>query len=156
MIGHLNILHSDVLPGPLPAGPSVPFERLLSSNAGYHLLLQEMLAHYANNLDGLEIGKPQRGKPRQRSQQEESALELEVVRLILEASTGIYHLSGRLNRKAGAFNGEGITLRPFYHYDLAANLIQAAYDAGGVNRTADANNLRMAYHRRTPQHALNK
>jgi hypothetical protein len=153
---HLNTLHSDVLPGPRPTGKSVEFERLLSNNACYHLLLPEMLKHYANNLDLLEIGKPQRGKPKQRSPQEKLALELYVVRLILVASASIKLPTGGTGQNRGTFNGGEINLQPSYHYELAADLIQAAYDAGEVYRTANADKLRMAYHRRTPHHAIDK
>jgi hypothetical protein len=156
MVSHLNVLHSDVLPGLRPSHPSRRFERLLQSDPGYHLLLPEMLTHYANNLDRLEIGKRKPETPRQRSQQESQALGLEVVHLIVVASTGIDLPTGRVERDGGAFSGGEINLQPSYRYELAADLIQAAYDAGGVNCIANPDNLRMAYHRRTLQQSLKK
>ncbi len=148
IISHLNILHSDDLPGPRPPRPSLQFDRLLSANPGWHLLLPEMLTHYADKLDRLGIGKPRPETPKQRSQKEEPVLEGEVVHLFVVASAGVGN--------GAFFSGEAIDLRPSYRYQLAANLIQAAYDAGGVNRSADADNLRKDYARRTLHYSLKK
>lgn len=142
-ISDLNIHHADLLPGPPPANPSLQFGRLLDNNPTWHLLLPEMLEHYAVNLDRVHREET----PRQRSSAKKLTWELEVVHLMVVASSHV----DRRPLPTRIVSAEGIGLKL---YILAAELIQDAYDTGGIERTADPDNLRQAYQRLTLRHQL--